>query len=65
MRMKIKVKWADNGEQNLRMKQETVLDKIRSEIENIDLLAEYTRGDIKRMALAIIDKYKAESKEEK
>jgi hypothetical protein len=41
-----------------------VLDKIRAEIENIDLLAEYTRGDIKRMALAIIDKYKAESEVE-
>lgn len=38
-----------------------VLDKIRTEIESIDLLAEYTRGDIKRMALATIDKYKAES----
>ena len=35
-----------------------VLDKIREEIENIELLAEYTRGDIKRMALAVIDKYK-------
>lgn len=34
-----------------------VLEKISSEIENIDLLAEYTRGDIKRMALDIIDKY--------
>lgn len=33
-------------------------DKARDEIESIDLLAEYTRGDIKRMALAIIDKYK-------
>lgn len=40
-----------------------VLDKIRTEIESIDLLAEYTRGDIKRMALATIDKYKAESEE--
>lgn len=38
-----------------------VLDKIRTEIESIDLLAKYTRGDIKRMALATIDKYKAES----
>lgn len=40
-----------------------VLDKIRAEIESIDLLAEYTRGDIKRMALDVIDKYKAESEE--
>jgi hypothetical protein len=37
-----------------------VLDKIRAEIESIELLAEYTRGDIKRKALEIIDKYKAE-----
>jgi hypothetical protein len=43
------------------LEQEPVLDKIRAEIEDIDLLAEYTRGDIKRMALAILDKYKAES----
>ncbi len=40
-----------------------VLDKIRTEIENIDLLAEYTRGDIKRMALAIIDKYKVKGED--
>lgn len=39
-------------------------DKIRAEIESIDLLAEYTRGDIKRMALDVIDKYKAESEQE-
>lgn len=38
--------------------QEQVIDKIRAEIESIDLLAEYTRGDIKRIALNIIDKYK-------
>lgn len=42
---------------------EVVLDKIRAEIESINLLAEYTRGDIKRMALTIIDKYKTESEE--
>ena len=40
-----------------------VLDKIRAEIESINLLAEYTRGDIKRMALNVIDKYRAESEE--
>lgn len=34
------------------------IDKIRAEIESIDLLAEYTRGDIKRIALDIIDKYR-------
>lgn len=50
----------------LRNKQELFIkafDKIRAEIESIDLLAEYTRGDIKRMALATIDKYKAGSEE--
>lgn len=36
-----------------------VLDKIRTEIEQIELLAKYTRGDIKQMALDVIDKYKA------
>lgn len=41
--------------------QESILDKIRAEIESINLLAEYTRGDIKRMALNVIDKYKTES----
>lgn len=40
-----------------------VLDKIRAEIESIELLAEYTRGDIKRKALEIIDKYMPESEE--
>lgn len=40
-----------------------VLDKIRAEIEGIELLANYTRGDIKRMALDIIDKYKAGSED--
>lgn len=40
-----------------------VLDKIRTEIESIDLLAEYTRGDIKRMTLATIDKYKVEGED--
>ena len=41
--------------------QEPIIDKIRAEIEQIELLARYTRGDIKQMALDIIDKYKAES----
>ena len=40
------------------------LDKIRAQIEKIELLAVYTRGDIKNMALEIIDKYRAESEEE-
>ena len=38
-----------------------ILDQIRAEIEQIELLARYTRGDIKQMALDVIDKYKAES----
>lgn len=45
------------------LKQDSIIDKIRAEIESINLLAEYTRGDIKRMALTIIDKYKAESED--
>ena len=45
------------------LEQEPILDKIRAEIESIELLAEYTRGDIKRMALDILDKYMAESEE--
>ena len=40
------------------LEQEPVLDKIRAEIEQIELLASYTRGDIKQKALDIIDKYK-------
>ena len=43
------------------LEKEPILDKIRAEIEQIELLARYTRGDIKQMALDIIDKYKAES----
>ncbi|SCW63415.1 hypothetical protein SAMN05660484_02171 [Eubacterium ruminantium] len=39
----------------------TILDKIKAEVEQIELLAVYTRGDIKSMALEIIDKYRAES----
>lgn len=41
------------------------IDEIRTEIEQIELLARYTRGDIKQMALEIIDKYRAESEVEK
>lgn len=45
--------------------QEPILNKIRAEIQNINLLSIISRGDIKRMALDIIDKYKdkAESEE--
>ena len=34
-----------------------VLDEIRAEIEQIELFASYTRGDIKQIALDIIDKH--------
>lgn len=44
------------------LEQKPVLDRVRAEIEKIELLARYTRGDIKQMALDVIDKYKAESK---
>lgn len=41
------------------------LDQIRADIERIELLASYTRGDIKQIALDIIDKYRkgSENKE--
>lgn len=39
------------------------LEKIRTEIEQIELLAKYTRGDIKQMALDVIEKYKEKSEE--
>lgn len=45
------------------LEQESVLDKIRAEIEQIELLARYTRGDIKQIVLDIIDKYRAESED--
>lgn len=40
------------------LEQEPVLDKIRDEIEQIELLASHTRGDIKQIVLDIIDKYR-------
>lgn len=51
------LKWADKDEQNLAMKQEPVIDKIRAEIMNL------TNGDTPERiwnvdVLAIIDKYK-------
>ena len=60
------VKWADKDEQNLRMKQETILDKIKTEIEQLMLhKAEFLTNDNKvcidsQAVLNIIDKYKAE-----
>ena len=69
------LKWADKNEQNLAMKQEPILDKIRTEIEtkygqgsiceyDSDYgLGWYQVGDIADI-LQIIDKYKAESEVE-
>lgn len=55
------LKWADKNEQNLRMKQEHVLDKISAEIEEIET---YDGIYIDRAyVLQIIDKYKAESED--
>lgn len=60
------LKWADKDEQNLRMKQETILDKIKTEIEQLMLhKAEFLTNDNKvcidsQAVLNIIDKYKAE-----
>lgn len=60
------LKWADKDEQNLRMKQESVIDKIRAEIEKFaenpdfgDLSLGARCGAIK--AIDIIDTYRAES----
>ena len=70
------LKWADEDEQNLAMKQEPVLDKIRAEIEQT--VSRYTisreRGCTGQVewsdrlikeseVLQIIDKYKTESEE--
>ena len=63
------LKWADKDEQNLRMKQESVLDRIRAEIEEQVLESLSDGGDDWFAAekvnecLEIIDKYKAESEE--
>ena len=51
------LKWADKNEQNLAMKQEPILDKIRTEI--IELRSKQNVGVLE--CLDIIDKYKAES----
>ena len=68
------LKWADKNEQNLIMKQEPIIDKIRAEIEHvIDYTYDSTDYDKALYngaykdglyeALDIIDKYKAESEE--
>lgn len=53
------IKWADKNEQNLRMKQEPVLDKIKSEIDS-HCSDNRDRNDGLYIAMKIIDKYKSE-----
>ena len=55
------VKWADKDEQNLAMKQEPVLDKIRAEIRNEQNMDYKCHRKTYDNCLRIIDKYKAES----
>ena len=58
------LKWADKDEQNLRMKQDSVLDKIRTEIEAkccITVGRENDGAVTLHDVFEIIDKYKAES----
>lgn len=55
------LKWADKDEQNLSMKQVSVLDKIRSEIEEHRRKTQSIDPyDLVGDCLDIIDKYKAE-----
>ena len=58
------LKWADKDEQNLGIKQVSVLDKIRAEIERERsfqrAVDEYDIATGLRKALEIIDKYKSE-----
>ena len=61
------LKWADKDEQNLAMKQEPIIDKIRAEIEEVYMNITYQENKDRkatwglRKALQIIDKYKAET----
>ncbi len=68
------LKWANKDEQNLAMKQELVIDKIRAEIEELDGYEDrfsmvYDRPSLVRRVrndcLKIIDKYKAEGSDPK
>lgn len=53
------LKWADKDEQNLSMKQESVLDKIRAEIEGLTYYwCEVNPKSVINDVLQIIDKYK-------
>ncbi len=54
------LKWADKDEQNLRMKQEPILDKIRAEIDQYLFQNEFGL-EYRKEVSQIIDKYKTES----
>lgn len=54
------LKWADKDEQNLAMKKEPVIDKIRAEIEHM-IPCSNEALSMKLGVLEIIDKYKGES----
>lgn len=60
------LKWADKDEQNLRMKQESILSKIRAEIEALEEGITSYHNDrpwiFKDEVLEILDKYKAETR---
>ena len=60
------LKWADKDEQNLRMKQESILGKIRAEIEQVEINGHIRDVECFRaglnVAINIIDKYNAGSK---
>ena len=63
------LKWADKDEQNLAMKQEPILDKMRAEIESINLNEVATNYEdrfygFQQETLAILDKYKADKEYE-
>lgn len=56
------LKWADKDEQNLRMRQELALDKIRAEIEDLTYYCcKVNPRTVIDDVLDIIDKYKLES----
>lgn len=60
------LKWADKDEQNLAMKQEPILDKIKAEIEQnaypiVHGVNNHEKGMTLYGILQVIDKYKAES----
>ena len=60
------LKWADKDEQNLGMKQESILEKIRAEIEEhakINYALNVDRAKALCWCLDVIDKYKVESED--